>query len=112
MRARITIYTSASAFGLDISRDHNALNYIVIRARMSDLLWCCPTTPPPRDIRGNLTIQVWVMTSTFDTLSILGTRCTYLQLDANNFSPPKKATSGRGLKSVTLIKLRSYGNCI
>ena len=65
MRARIT--TSASAFGLDISRDHNALNYIVIRARMSDLLWCCPTTPPPRDIRGNLTIQVWVMTSTFDT---------------------------------------------
>ena len=45
MRAQIT--TSASAFGLDISRDHNALNYIVIRARMSDLLWCCPTTPPP-----------------------------------------------------------------
>ena len=45
MRAGIT--TSASAFGLDISRDHNALNYIVIRARMSDLLWCCPTTPPP-----------------------------------------------------------------
>ena len=48
MRARIT--TSASTFGLDISRDHNALNYIVIRARRPPLV--LPHYPPPSGHTG------------------------------------------------------------